>query len=66
MKHFYFIENESGEEFIVGADNYREAEEIARDVGKSIALNYGWDDYSIEFQYEMTEEEAEVSGLDEY
>ena len=66
MKHFYFIENESGEEFIVGADNYREAEEIARDVGRSIALNCGWDDYSIEFQYEMTEEEAEASGLDEY
>lgn len=66
MKHFYFIENESGEEFIVGADNYREAKEIARDVGQSIALNCGWDDYSIEFQYEMTEEEAEASGLDEY
>lgn len=66
MKHFYFIENESGEEFIVGADNYREAEEIARDVGRSIALNCSWDDYSIEFQYEMTEEEAEASGLDEY
>lgn len=66
MKHFYFIENESGEEFIVGADNYREAEEIAHDAGRSIALNCGWDDYSIEFQYEMTEEEAEASGLDEY
>lgn len=66
MKHFYFIENESGEGFIVGADNYREAEEIARDVGQSITLNCGWDDYSIEFQYEMTEEEAEASGLDEY
>jgi hypothetical protein len=66
MKHFYFIENESGEEFIVGADNYREAKEIARDVGQSIALDCGWDDYSIEFQYEMTEEEAEASGLDEY
>lgn len=66
MKHFYFIENESGEEFIVGANNYREAEEFARDVGRSIALNCGWDDYSIEFQYEMTEEEAEASGLDEY
>jgi hypothetical protein len=66
MKHFYFIENESGEEFIVGANTYHEAEEIARDVGRSITLYYGWDDYSIEFQYEMTEEEAEASGLDEY
>ncbi len=66
MKHFYFIENESGEEFIVGAHSYHEAEEIARDVGQSIASDCGWDDYSIEFQYEMTEEEAEASGLDEY
>ncbi len=66
MKHYYFIENESGEEFIVGASNYNEAEEIARDVGQYIALNCGWDDFCIEFQYEMTEEEAEASGLDEY
>ena len=66
MKHFYFIENESGEEFIVGAHSYHEAEEIARDVGRCIARECGWDDYSIEFQYEMTEEEAEASGLDEY
>lgn len=66
MKHFYFIENESGEEFIVGANTYHEAEEIARGVGQSLAWECGWDDYSIEFQYEMTEEEAEASGLDEY
>ena len=25
MKHYYFIENESGEEFIVGAHNLHEA-----------------------------------------
>ena len=66
MKHFYFIENESGEEFIAGANTYYEAEQIARDVGRCIARECGWDDYSIEFQYEMTEEEAEASGLDEY
>lgn len=66
MKHFYFIENESGEEFIAGANTYHEAEQIAHDVGRCIARECGWDDYSIEFQYEMTEEEAEASGLDEY
>lgn len=66
MKHFYFIENESGEEFIAGAHSYHDAEEIARNVGRCIARECGWDDYSIEFQYEMTEEEAEASGLDEY
>ena len=66
MKHFYFIENESGEEFIVGADTYYEAEDIALDVAHDIAMHYNLDDATIEFQYEMTEEEAEASGLDEY
>ena len=66
MKHYYFIENESGEEFIVGAHNLHEACEIATDVGQSIAFNCGWDDFDIEFQYEMDDEEAEASGLDEY
>lgn len=66
MKHFYFIENESGEEFIVGADTYHEAKDIALDVAHGIAMYYNLDDATIEFQYEMTEEEAEASGLDEY
>ena len=66
MKHFYFIENESGEEFIVGADTYCEAEDVALDVAHDIAMYYNLDDTTIEFQYEMTEEEAEASGLDEY
>ena len=66
MKHYYFIENESGEEFIVGANTYQEAEDIAVEVAYQIAQNCGWDEYWLEFQYEMTEEEAEASGLDEY
>lgn len=66
MKHFYFIESESGEEFIVGADSYDEAEDVALDVGHDIAMYYNLDDTTIKFQYEMTEEEAEASGLDEY
>ena len=66
MKHFYFTETESGEEFIVGADSYDEAEDVALDVGHDIAMYYNLDDTTIKFQYEMTEEEAEASGLDEY
>lgn len=66
MKHFYFIELESGEEFIVGANNLHSACEIADDVGQAIARNDGYDDYEVDFQYEMNEEEAEASGLDEY
>ena len=45
MKHFYFIENNTGEEFLVGAENLSMATII---------------------EYEMTDEEAEASGLDEY
>lgn len=65
MKHYYFVENNTGEEFIVGANSLKEAEIIADDVGIDIANNYG--EYAdIEYQYEMTEFEAEASGLDEY
>lgn len=65
MRHFYFTEEETGEEFIVGAHTLPEAKEIAEDVGIAIGKNYGVH-YYIEYQYEMTEEEAEESGLDEY
>ena len=40
MKHFYFIEDETGEEFLVGAKNYAEAFIIATDVADSIANEY--------------------------
>lgn len=65
MKHFYFIENETGEEFIVGADNLLEAQITAEDVADSIAANYGVR-ADLSYEYEMTDEEAEGSGLDEY
>ncbi len=65
MKHFYFIENNTGEEFLVGANTLKEAEIIADDVSIDIANNYG--EYAdVEFLYEMDEIEAEASGLDEY
>lgn len=61
MKHYLFeiIDEQSencGEEFIVGADSYTEAREIAQD-------NFGM---LVRFWHELTEEEAEMSGLDEY
>lgn len=69
MKHYLFeiLSGEcAGEEFIVGADSYHEARDaaewIARDAGsvngKGLALFRYW--------HELTEEEAEMSGLDEY
>lgn len=65
MKHYYFVENNTGEEFLVGADTLAEAYIIADDVGVEIANNYG-ELATVEFYYEMDEEEAEASGLDEY
>lgn len=58
--HFLFecVDEESecfGEEFIVGAYTYNEAREIAED-------NFG----KCRFWHELSEEEAEMSGLDEY
>ena len=56
MRHFLFEDYESGEEFIVGAADLFEAEIIAED-------NFG---DAVHFCYEMSELEAEMSGLDEY
>ena len=57
MRHFLFEDLVSGEEFIVGACDLSEARSIAIDV------NFGEE---VRFCYEMTEFEAESSGLDEY
>lgn len=65
MKHYYFVENNTGEEFLVGANTLKEAEIIAYDVGVEIANNYG-EQAAVEFYYEMDGIEAEMSGLDEY
>lgn len=65
MKHYYFVENNTGEEFLVGANTLKEAEIIAYDVGVEIANNYG-EQAAVEFQYEMSDFLAENSGLDEY
>lgn len=62
MKHYLFeiVTDDSvleGEEFLVGATNYREA--------KAIALDY-FPYEVLEYHGALTDDEAECSGLDEY
>lgn len=56
MRHFLFEDLVSGEEFIVGACGFSKARDIAID-------NFGEE---VHFCHEMTDFEAESSGLDEY
>lgn len=55
MKHFLFTDHITTEDFIVGEDNLDAAFRIAR-------YEFEWP----VFICELTEEEAEASGLDEY
>lgn len=55
MRHFLFEDYATGEEFIVGADNLGEAFEEAR-------TYFGDPSYICE----LSEDEAEASGLDEF
>ena len=65
-RHFCFMETISGEEFIVGARNRIVAFGVAEVIGADIGSQYNDDEYEIKFLCEMTDEEAEASGLDEY
>lgn len=56
MKHFLCYEKENGEDFIVYAKDEEEAIEIARE----------YFDGTVIVCREISEEEAESSGLDEY
>ena len=56
MRHYLFENLETNEEFIVGAATIGEAIAIAID-------EFGED---VEYQYQMSDYEAEASGLDEY
>ena len=55
MRHFLFEDYDSGENFIVGADD----EIVAMDIAKGFFADPSFID-------EISEEEAEASGLDEY
>lgn len=54
-KHYLFVDLESGEEFIVGETSIKNATDAASEYFSSPV-----------YQYEMSELEAEMSGLDEY
>lgn len=55
MKHYLFLDHESGEEFIVGANDEHDAMTTANEL---------FDDP--EYLFEMSDFEAEASGFDEY
>lgn len=66
MKHYLFEEMISGEEFIVGADGIGEAGLIAEGIAQDIGDEYNDGKWYLRYLDELTEEEAEASGLDEY
>lgn len=66
MKHYWFSEDATGEEFIVSADSRTEATYAAQDIAAAIIENYGYEHYILTYHGRLTDEEAEASGLDEY
>ena len=65
IRHYYFTELETGEEFIVREEDLTKAYVIAYAVGADIGSRYNVEPW-VMYEYEMTEWEADVSGLDEY
>lgn len=63
MRHFLFEETEEGFRFIVGADDYAGALVLVEDMAWDGEFE---DESNIVFICELSEEEAEASGLDEY
>lgn len=66
MNHYLFEETISGEEFIVGADNIGEAGYIAEGIAEDIGNVYNDGEWNLHYLDELTDKEAEISGLDEY
>lgn len=66
MKHYLFREMISGEEFIISADFMGEAAVVAEGIAQDIGEEYNNGEWYLRFLDELTEEEAEMSGLDEY
>lgn len=65
MKHYLFCEENTGEEFIVGADDAKTAKIMAKEIARDIAANYD-EDADLTYYGELTDEEAEDCSLDEY
>lgn len=66
MRHYLFEETISGKEFIIGADCVGEAGLTAEGIAQDIGEEYNSGAWYLRFLDELTEEEAENSGLDEY
>lgn len=66
MKHYHFVEEISGEEFLVGADDLAEAYDIAYGVAKDIGEMWNDGKYELTELDTMSDFWAECSGLDEY
>lgn len=63
MRHFLFEETNEGFEFIVGADDYAGALVLIEDMAWDGEFE---DESNIVFICELSDMEAEMSGLDEY
>lgn len=72
LHHYLFEETVSGERFIVGAFTFVGAKAYAAEICDDISLNNQFNDYESEWEWEctfiseLTDEEAEASGFDEY
>lgn len=66
MRHFLFCENISGEQFIVGEEFFGDACVTAEEIAREIGLDHNDGEFELMFIEELTEEEAEASGYDEY
>lgn len=66
MKHYLFEEKLSGEAFIIGAEYAGEAAMIAEGIAQDIGEEYNNGEWYVRLIGELTDEEAEASGLDEY
>ena len=66
MKHYLFEEKLSGEAFIIGAEYAGEAAMVAEGIAQDIGEEYNNGEWYVRLIGELTDEEAEASGLDEY
>lgn len=66
MRHFLFCERISGEHFIIGEEIFSEACGAAEEIAREMGLDYNDGEFELMFLEELTEEEAEASGYDEY
>ena len=66
LRHYLFTEEMSGEQFIVGSEDEFVALMFARNIAEEIGAMYNDGEYVLTSEGELTDEEAEASGLDEY